>query len=218
MKHLRFRVFLLLIILPLASCSSRYLEIKSEYFDKNFLASQQVDTPDPLRACFQGQQLIVKWRLPWNCIMDSEEVTLSVTVRFGDRSVETYSIPVKQSRGWWVLRLINNDYWCKGGMISYKAEIIADGTLIQSWRHHIWVDLIEINAEEEPINNLPERLILPATEPSLEACPEPDIECLEGSFSLPSQELLPQVGADEENSVFENSQRTETMLQSESDT
>lgn len=130
----------------LTSCHKPLLMCRTEYLTPIYLASQQILTPDPLRDCFYGQQLIVKWNLSRECVDDS--LLLVVHLRFGTRENETIKVPLTKAFGFWVYRLLNQEYWCKGGIISYQAQLWHLGELVEEWNHHLWTELIEIREED----------------------------------------------------------------------
>lgn len=132
-------------VLLLTGCSHRapLLRCRSDYLDPNYLASEWAETPDPLRFCFYGQQIVVFWNLPHSCL--GAPVELQVQIRDGAREIETLLIPINQSKGSWVYRLVNDAYWQRGGILSFKAELIQNGELLGEWKHSLWSDIIEIN-------------------------------------------------------------------------
>lgn len=130
----------------LTACHRAPLICRSEYLYPDYLASEQINTPDPLRDCFYGQQVIVSWNLPMQCF--TEPIELLLHVRYGDRTVETIKIPVEKTKGYWVYRLINRDYWCREGILAYRVEVCQEGHLLAEWNHHLWAEVIEIGSEE----------------------------------------------------------------------
>ena len=139
------RKLLLLLMLGtcLLGCSGRVLKVRSEYLNPEYLSAERVDTPDPCRRCFWGQQVIVQWNLPRELLCN--ENTLVATLRFGNREIEEIEIPLDRRRGCWSYRLLNALYWKKCGILSYKIDLLSNGTLVDCWKHHVWVDLINIS-------------------------------------------------------------------------
>lgn len=130
----------------LSACHRAPLICRSEYLYPEYLASEQINTPDPLRLCFYGQQVIIYWnvlRLKFD-----QPVELVLHVRYGDRSCESMKIDVDQPRGYWIYRLVNQEYWCKEGILAYHVELIQNGCVLAEWSHHLWAELIEIPTEE----------------------------------------------------------------------
>ena len=135
-------LFLLLAMaLVLTACHRPTLTCRSEYLDPSYLASERVNTPDPCRRCFYGQQIIVSWNLPHGI---QTPVELLLHVRYGTREVETLHHTITHSGGYWIYRLINQDYWCREGIIAYKAQLCQEGRELDEWTHHLWAELIPI--------------------------------------------------------------------------
>lgn len=120
---------------------------RSEYLYPQYLASERVNTPDPFRKCYYGQQVIVRWNLPRSCMVGSEPVFLRLQVRYGNREIETLSVPIKKCQGWKIHRLVNQDYWCCNGILAFKAELIRADQILDNWTHYLWTDIIEISSE-----------------------------------------------------------------------
>jgi len=130
----------------MTSCHHSPLKCRTEYIYPTYLASEQIDTPDPYRLCYYGQQIVVRWKLPYDqfvCPLD-----LIVHVRYGTREVQTLVHSVTTSRGYWTYRLINRDYWCREGIVSYKVELCQDGRLVDQWTHHLWTEILEISQKD----------------------------------------------------------------------
>lgn len=87
--------------------------------------------------------MIVRWDL--NDIRADE---LRLYVRYGTREIEILSAPITRRHDYKIYRLINEDYWCKDGIISYKAELYWKGVCVKEWRHHLWAEVIELNETE----------------------------------------------------------------------
>lgn len=132
--------------LVLGGCQSRYLTCRSEYLYPQYLASERVNTPDPNRECYYGQQLIVHWNIPRSC-MGLEPIFLRLQVRYGNREIETLNVPIKKRRGWKIHRFVNQDYWCRGGILAFKAELIRADQVLDDWTHYLWTDIIEVSSE-----------------------------------------------------------------------
>lgn len=133
------------IALLLGGCQRRYVECRSEYLYPEYLASKRADTPDPCRECFYGQQIIVHWNLP-RCCLDAP-VTLRLHVRYGNREIETLTMLVEKRKGWKIHRLLNQDYWCRGGILAFQAQLLQGGEVLDDWTHYLWADIIEISSE-----------------------------------------------------------------------
>lgn len=144
MMPLTKRLFLLICIsIFAAGCSRNALVCRSEYLYPDYLASEQILAPDAFRRCFYGQQLVVHWNLPAEC----EPTELSLKVRYGSREEKTFSWSIHGHRGYRIYRLINDDYWCLNGIVSYKASLYENNQLLKEWTHMLWVDTISLSNE-----------------------------------------------------------------------
>lgn len=132
-------------ILFLYGCHRAPLVCRSEYIYPDYLASEQILTPDPCRRCFFGQQVIVFWSLPRRFRPDE----LKLYVRYGTREQATISWPLSMSYGYRIYRLVNDAYWCLEGIVSFKAELYREGECIADWTQHLWTEIINVGGNEE---------------------------------------------------------------------
>lgn len=84
--------------------------------------------------------MIVRWDL---FAIAADEIRLHV--RYGTREIETFSAPITRRHGYKIYRLVNDDYWCLEGIISYKAQLYYRGDLVTEWKHHLWAEIIELS-------------------------------------------------------------------------
>ncbi|MCH9608958.1 MAG: hypothetical protein S4CHLAM45_03010 [Chlamydiales bacterium] len=131
-------------LLPLlflaTGCSYHAVTARTEYFDRSYLASSKINTPDVSRPCFNGQQLIINWkglthRLP---------ATLVLTVRHGNYEVETFTHEISTPKGFWIYRLLDKEFWEKKGILSYSVKLYFEDQLVDTYNHHLWAEIIEI--------------------------------------------------------------------------
>lgn len=134
---------LLISALLLTGCHHRYITCRSEYLYPRYLASDKINTPDPYRECFYGQQIIVQWNLP--CPKPADII---LKVRYGNREISNFSFSVDRVKGWKIYRLINEEYWCRGGIIAFQAQLLQEQQLIDTWTHYLWADIIHIETED----------------------------------------------------------------------
>jgi hypothetical protein len=138
----------LYIPLLLCSCCNSYLKVQSDYITYKDLASYYVDTPDPRRNCpAVGQRLIVSWGVPQKYLY-YENLRLEITIRFRNREEKVEIFHISKNRGVYIFTLLNEDYFSKLGILTYKIDLVADGEILEEWRHKIWVDLIQLKPEE----------------------------------------------------------------------
>jgi len=134
--------FFILCIMGVFGCSRQSLDVQSEYITYEDLASYHVETPDPRKECPDtGQRLFVRWSLPRHCLIPGKS-TLTLVIRYGDGEERHMTINLKHSRGLLTYRLLNDEYFCKGGILTYKAYITIEDCIVDEWIHQIWTDKI----------------------------------------------------------------------------
>jgi hypothetical protein len=126
-----------------AGCHRSFLSVRSEYLTPQDLASERIITPDPSRDCFFGQQLVIHWNLPAPCFLRDKTI-LAISIRYKNLETERKDFFLPTSRGFLTLKFINEAYWLKGGVLSFKVEVFNQEELLDCWVHHVWADLIEL--------------------------------------------------------------------------
>jgi len=130
-------------------CEGGHLSIQNEYLTYDYLASVQIDSPDPRRcAPFCGQQLIVGWRIPkcWMCLSDLHIV---LCLRFRNLEMREIEIPIRRRFNDYVFRIINNEYFRTNGILTYRAELRSGDEVLDTWTHQVWTRLIDLSEYEE---------------------------------------------------------------------
>jgi len=141
----RSKNLLLLCLLFLTGCNKNLLRLQVDYISKESLASYHVGTPDP-RLIYPpvGQRMILSWIFP-KSFFESQDLTIKLTMHFGDHSIEELNISPKKAYGIYVYCLLNDKYYDKGGFLTYKAEVCCNGKIIEEWHHHLWTELISFD-------------------------------------------------------------------------
>lgn len=135
----------------LCSCDAQRLIVDTEYVSARSLASTHVNTPDPKRCCpTTGQRLIVMWHFPSE-YLDIDDSHIELTVRFGNNEEDLIDIPLEVAQGMFTYAALDDDYWQRDGIRTYRARFIAEGCIVEEWQHQLWAELIclEIDEEEE---------------------------------------------------------------------
>lgn len=143
----------LLAYLFLNSCSQPHLSIQTDYLSRKKLASYYVNTPDPMQNYpLLGERLIISWSLPPS-IMAYENLYIKLTIRFGDRTekIQTYQISRPNEIVTFVLK--DQEYIDRRGIFTYKAEIIGNHQVLETWYHQMWVELITLDVDEDKNKN-----------------------------------------------------------------
>jgi len=136
------KILIFAMALFISACHRLPVTCRSEYLYPDYLASQQINTPDPARDCFLGQKIVVSWNIPKRWLQ--KPVTLLLHVRYGTREVETFSQILERPSGWWEYTLLNTEYTNKCGIVSFQAELVQQGRILSQWNHFLWVDILEI--------------------------------------------------------------------------
>lgn len=137
---------LLLVLLCGVGCQRQPLLVETEYVNVRSLASHWVSTPDPNRNCpAMGQRLFVSWRLSPS-YLTYDDLHVELTVRFGDNSEDCRSFPVTCFLGTYTYSALDDDYWNRCGIRTYRARLFGGGCVLEEWRHQLWAELIELDA------------------------------------------------------------------------
>ena len=76
---------LLCIALMGSGCSKYYLSVQQQWIDANYLASVQINTPDPRKASPPlGQMLIIDWYIPDRILKQNPSETIIITLKIDD--------------------------------------------------------------------------------------------------------------------------------------
>lgn len=127
------------------SCSAKYLTVYTDYLSHENLASSHIGSPDPqLNHPPVGQRLILSWSVPKRY----RNLHLEITLRFRTREEYSMSIPLKNVSGDYIYSLINEDYFQKRGILTYKVDLFSENSLLEEWKHQLWTELIQ-----EPTEN-----------------------------------------------------------------
>ncbi|NGX42478.1 MAG: hypothetical protein K940chlam7_00758 [Chlamydiae bacterium] len=144
------RLVTTLLALCLLSCNSDMMSIHTDYMSHETLASYYVKTPDPfLNNPPIGQRLILSWTIPRKHTR-YHPLYIKLTLRFRNREEEEKWIHVRKTSGTYIYYLLDKEYCEKGGLLTYKAQLIANNCVLEEWRHQLWAELIlfEENPEE----------------------------------------------------------------------
>ena len=137
-------LFLIACFLTLLGCTQPNLTLFTEYVSIESLPSYQVGTPDPrLYHPDSGVRLHISWSLAKMCSDSIHQLHLHV--RFGNGEEDDQWLSIHNESGTYVYSLINDDYWNKGGIFTYKAELFENGELIKEWRHQLFAERINLD-------------------------------------------------------------------------
>jgi hypothetical protein len=133
----------LMLFLSSCGCLFNRLSVQSDYITIENLASLHVNTPDPRQFCpTLGQRLTISWEVEPSAMKMYERLFLAVRVVFRNHEVLTFFAPIHKRWGSYTYSLLNDDYFTKNGILTYKVELWGDETLLEVWQHQIWADII----------------------------------------------------------------------------
>lgn len=138
---------LLIAAMALATTSCSYfhgISARTHYLGPEHLASVQLHTPDPRKGQpYYGQRLIVSWDLP-SSYMEKPDLHLLLQVRYRDHSEMVVSWPLLKKHGTYTYDLLGEAYDTKGGIMTYKVQVLSENHVLEEWVQKLWVDLIKI--------------------------------------------------------------------------
>ncbi|MBI3900853.1 MAG: hypothetical protein HY324_01725 [Chlamydiia bacterium] len=139
---MHYRILLAITLLFLGGCF-RPLSCRSEYLYPSYLASSRVNTPDPQMGAFVGEQIVIAWHLPrrYRC----HPASILLHVRYGDHTLATFEKSLDTEKGWWIYRLLSGEYQCHKGILSFDAQLLCAGEVVDEWRHSLWVPVITLS-------------------------------------------------------------------------
>lgn len=136
-------------MLALTSCQLQTLNVDTYFVGPETLASYWVGTPDPKKCCPDvGQELVLTWNMP-RCYQPYEDLYIRWIIRFGNHEEEIFTIPVLTKRGERSYALLNQLYWDRCGIQTYKVEVISGDTILTTLCNSIWTKIICIGGEDE---------------------------------------------------------------------
>lgn len=137
--------YLLFVVCMLLIGCNQHISVQTDYLSRTQLASWYVGTPDPsLQYPLIGERMLVEWDLPQDYFV-CDELILSITIRYADRSEEVKIIPVTCQKGWYRYELSGEEFEKNGGFLTYKVDVIGDDQILETWRHQLWVELIVLD-------------------------------------------------------------------------
>jgi len=132
-------------LLLLTACTgSTKLSVYNQPINKKYYASTHAETPDPrMERGEVGQRLIISWELPYK-VFHKHEWAVKLQVQFGDRTEEDMTKELTEFEGNWILKWAGRPYIDKRGIVSYKAILVRDGEIVDTFQHQLWCELIRL--------------------------------------------------------------------------
>lgn len=128
----------------MSGCVGKPLASFTEFIQSDFTAAAHLGIEQS--ECHQtiGQQLVVTWRLP-SYMNKKLPLTLRLWVFYGNGTVEKLIYDVHHLSGYRTYRLLNDDYECVQGIVSYKISLCDGDRVILSRQHHLWMEVISLH-------------------------------------------------------------------------
>lgn len=119
--------------------------MRTEYLSHENLASYIINTPDPLLDNPPiGQRLIISWAVPQSTL-NMDDLHIEVTIRFRNKEEVHESFRVCALSGQYIYKILNARFLETDGIQTYKVELKSGDTIIEEWRHQLWVELIRFD-------------------------------------------------------------------------
>lgn len=93
-----------------------------------------------------GQRLFISWAFPKKYLRENN-LHLDITIRFKNREEINQTIILNKNVGTYIFSHLNEDYCEKGGILTYKVDLVSRCGIIKEWRHQLWTNLIQLNKE-----------------------------------------------------------------------
>lgn len=129
-------------------CYKRHLYVQQEWVNANYLASSKVRTPDPRQEHPPiGQNLLVAWDFPKSLFQ--RNLTLVATVCLWNITQKVITYPIERMRDCTSFFFANDTPGSDQRILTYRIQIFtADGELVETWEHHFWTELIDIDRRD----------------------------------------------------------------------
>lgn len=159
------KIALLFLCILLSGCTLSGISVHTDYLSRQNLASYYVNTPDPkLNNPPIGQRLIVTWALP-RLYLNYEDLLLEILIRFRTREQIVVNIPLYKTRGTYIYSLLDEEYFQKEGILTYKVTLYGNECILEEWKHQVWAELITFSDEpKEPALPQIDDLLSPQSE------------------------------------------------------
>lgn len=132
---------LVVLLLSLTGCRPP-LSVYTESVDRHSLASSVALTPDPkLNNPSIGQKIVIQWSLPQDLI----PATLFATIYYKNGQESIISKPVRSYYDTATIYHIDQEFYQKGVISTYKVEIFKEDRCIATFYHHLWTQKIELD-------------------------------------------------------------------------
>jgi len=137
-------VYIIFLLFLLSSCASKPLDVQTEYWRRQDLASYIIDTPDPAKAePLFGQRIRISWSVSKK-EFNQGPLSLEITVRLRNDEKLFHTKTLESPSGEYLFEVIGDNYTKKGGVLSYRVDLLSNGTIIHERHHKFWVEEITV--------------------------------------------------------------------------
>ena len=70
------------------------------------------------------------------------DLQIILSIRFKNGSEIKKEIVIDKLDGWYEYFLLGQEAVDTGGIVTYKADLLGDGELLDTWIHQLWVEKI----------------------------------------------------------------------------
>jgi hypothetical protein len=141
LRIVKFSLLLISVAFTLSSCCKRPLWGRLQALCYSDLASSRIGAPDPFKNAYTGQQITLSWKVSKHY----KNLELYLTFINGLHNQERYKLPVDDYKGSFSFKVVNYNYYCRRGILTYKAELFSDGKLVAFFAPRTWVEFIEFD-------------------------------------------------------------------------
>ena len=140
---------LIIVCVLLTSCHYPHVNVDMRFVRPEMRASHWIGSPDPGLCCPDyGQEMVMTWHLPLHYFNDAP-LYLEYFIRYGNREEERYCIRLLKRKGSFSHTLLNEDYWCRQGVLAYKIICYGRSGCLESFSHQLWIDKIQFDITDD---------------------------------------------------------------------
>ena len=118
------------------------IDVMRQVIDRDFYASSQLKTPDPLAPAYpEGECLVIHWHLPEEWVQHATEVVLEVLYRNHERRQLTWPVTTRDK----AMRVscMGEEFCRTHGFLTYKVSVLEQGQVLLTAPHQLWFTWID---------------------------------------------------------------------------
>lgn len=130
-------------LLFLFNSCTHLISVRTDYLPNDRLASFYVGTPDPQLTCPSSRQrLIVSWCFSKHTFKKYQNLSVSLSIRLRNRKEIVKTHTIQHLNGYYIYPLSDCLFRETGGILTYQVHLIGDGSILETWSHPLWSELI----------------------------------------------------------------------------